>query len=484
MSLPAAGDILTIKNFRFCCLCNGLYRRGKCLRDHVLKSCKQRSPENISNQESLKKSKAEVVFALPEQVSNETKECVAVLRDGDEKDCIKRDSLILYIAHLYLRRKGPEDTHESVRQRLRLLARFVVASGHCYLKDALLPAEFGKLCDTVRANFVPNTQLRLGHFLRGAAETLCSVAIQSKMPILKESMLDEMRLFQSEWKHRISHRALMLVDEQTFNQVAILPVSRDILKIRNYLEAQIKQCLDEYDKGVKGIHAKAKKLLGCKVTVFNKRRGSEFIKSTRVEIIEAKARRDVRTISDVDENLSPIEKELSAKMKLLRVRGKMGKGVPVLLEPDDYKLLEHLLSDPECSENKYLFQSSCDGPYRGDTMLDKLTKKLPDLESPSSIRATALRKYLATVIQVMALPKYQNNWVAQHLGHTPEVHLKYYRGALDSVELAKISKLMYLVDHCQMKNAVGKDLNTIDEFIQKEDVFKSVEEADYDVSIY
>ena len=83
----------------------------------------------------------------------------------------------------------------------------------------------------------------------------------------------------------------------------------------------------------------------------------------------------------------------------------------------------------------------------------------------------------------MSLPKYQNKWVAQHLGHSPEVHLKHYRQSLDSVELAKISKLMYLVDHCKMKDAVGKDLDSIDELLAKEDIFKSVTQEDYDVHI-
>ena len=95
-----------------------------------------------------------------------------------------------------------------------------------------------------------------------------------------------------------------------------------------------------------------------------------------------------------------------------------------------------------------------------------------------------MRKYLATVIQVMALPRYQHQWVAQHLGHTEAVHEKFYRQSLDSVEVAKISKLMFLVDHCKMNQVQGMDLDNIDTFLEKEDVFKSVDKTDYAVSMF
>lgn len=91
-----------------------------------------------------------------------------------------------------------------------------------------------------------------------------------------------------------------------------------------------------------------------------------------------------------------------------------------------------------------------------------------------------MRKYLATVIQVMALPKYQLNWVAEHLGHSREVHDKYYKQSLDSVEIAKISKLMFLVDHCKMNAVQGMNLDNVDTFLENDDIFKSVNPSDYE----
>ena len=90
-----------------------------------------------------------------------------------------------------------------------------------------------------------------------------------------------------------------------------------------------------------------------------------------------------------------------------------------------------------------------------------------------------MRKYLATVIQTMALPKYQLNWVASHLGHNLDVHKQYYRQPLDSVEVAKISKLMFLADHCKMNNVKGLNLDSVDEFLDGDKLFQSIVPGDY-----
>lgn len=88
---------------------------------------------------------------------------------------------------------------------------------------------------------------------------------------------------------------------------------------------------------------------------------------------------------------------------------------------------------------------------------------------------------MATAVQMMALPKYQLEWVAAHLGHTMDIHKNVYRQQIDSVELSKITKLMFLVDHGKMGDVAGLNLDEVDEFLKKDDVFKVVEKDDYRV---
>ena len=177
--------------------------------------------------------------------------------------------------------------------------------------------------------------------------------------------------------------------------------------------------------------------------------------------------------------LTELEKHLSSQMMLLRLPGKQGKGIPVLLDVACQNLLKLLLEDKDLQDNKFLFQSGHRRPYQSHNILNQVTKEVPQLEKPEVLRATAMRKYCATALQMMELPKHQKAWVAEHLGHSLEIHGKFYRMPLDSVETAKITKLMYLIDHCKMNEVRGLNLDEVDTVISRDNIIQSCEEKDY-----
>jgi hypothetical protein len=85
---------------------------------------------------------------------------------------------------------------------------------------------------------------------------------------------------------------------------------------------------------------------------------------------------------------------------------------------------------------------------------------------------TALRKYVATVIQVLDLPEYQKEWIARFLGHSLKVHYDFYRLDPLVVNVAKMSKVMLLVDQGKVREAEGLNINQLDSFdLTREDVF-------------
>ena len=92
--------------------------------------------------------------------------------------------------------------------------------------------------------------------------------------------------------------------------------------------------------------------------------------------------------TDFDEHLqslSPLEKFLASKIKMVRIKGKQGKGITVLFEHEDFQLLNLLLEDPELAKDMFMFQSTGEGPYRSHKLLDELCGSL-DLEKPDKIR--------------------------------------------------------------------------------------------------
>ena len=75
--------------------------------------------------------------------------------------------------------------------------------------------------------------------------------------------------------------------------------------------------------------------------------------------------------------------------------------------------------------------------YLGEGILwayDSLKKacQLANLSEPTRITSTSLRKYMATVTQVLDLKDNQMQWVLNHMGHTMDVHKIHYRYKLGS----------------------------------------------------
>ena len=81
--------------------------------------------------------------------------------------------------------------------------------------------------------------------------------------------------------------------------------------------------------------------------------------------------------------------------------------------------------------------------------------------APDLITSTRLRKYLATVTQVLQLDDNQLEWVANHLGHNLQVHRQFYRLPSEVLQLAKVSQLLLASEQGQMHKYQGMSLDDL-----------------------
>jgi hypothetical protein len=349
------------------------------------------------------------------------------LKRDDISDIIKSDHLILYTAQLYLMRKADGETNQSIRQRLRLLARLVKYSECDRLADLLLPSQMIKVCGIINSKFEPTVRMRLGQMLRTSMDLMRNLSIKEKRQDIRDTMNDAIHIHDSEYKHRVGYAALLESERKRFStRYNIIPLSQDVAKMSQFLDGEITKCVNAYATKT-GNPNRSKKvliilitilipvydihfpqILACKVILFNKRRGAEFIKCMKMDIVEAVKleRENICDVQEIKNQLTPIEIHLSSQMRLIRIRGKQGRGVPVLLRRvGDMELLELLLDDPRCRDDVYMFQTRFRYPYRSDGVIRTLTQEVK-LEKPDLIRATALRKYCATALQVKPVQLY------------------------------------------------------------------------------
>lgn len=114
-------------------------------------------------------------------------------------------------------------------------------------------------------------------------------------------------------------------------------------------------------------------------------------------------------------------------------------------------------------------QSSC--PVRGSDCLRKFSKAC-GAKCPETLTSTKLRKHLATMTQILGLSETNLDVLAKFIGHDIRIHRQFYRLPENTVELAKVTKIMHLINTGNMSKYKGKDFDDI-EFSQTANNFFS-----------
>ena len=178
------------------------------------------------------------------------------------------------------------------------------------------------------------------------------------------------------------------------------------------------------------------------ITLFNIRRPGEASRLT----LDTFSKRSKETNNDeITEHFSKVERELCKELAHVKVRGKRGRGVPMLLTKDMDDTLNLLV---ECrdvvgisSANPYIFTSGTSAnapPLRGSDCVRLLAKR-----AGAENITTAYRKRAATMLQlIVQLSETEMHVVAKFMGHDIRIHRSFYRLPEKTLNAAKVSKVL------------------------------------------
>ena len=155
---------------------------------------------------------------------------------------------------------------------------------------------------------------------------------------------------------------------------------------------------------------------------------------------------------------------------MVEIRGKRGRKVPVILTTEMTSSINLLIKTRKVvgipDENPYVFprpsRQSLEHMRACDCLRKFATRCEPPLSNPANVTSTKLRKYIATISQVLSLKETEVDWLARHLGHDIRVHRDFYRLHESTIEIAKVSKLLLTVDQGETNKLSGKTLTEID----------------------
>ena len=155
------------------------------------------------------------------------------------------------------------------------------------------------------------------------------------------------------------------------------------------------------------------------------------------------------------------------RLDVVNIRGKRGRKVPIILTAEMVKAILSLIHYRGAAgvnrENKYIFAAPTRDSLkflRGHDCLSAVVQRC-GVKSPSAIKSTRLRKYVATVSQIVDLDEREMNWLARHMGHDLSVHKDFYRLHESTIELSKVSRLLLAVDQGSAGKWAGKKLDEI-----------------------
>lgn len=274
-----------------------------------------------------------------------------------------------------------------------------------------------------------------------------------------------LELIKKEWGEMITKLARSVLVRRNLSVKRELPSPNDIKKLTCYVIEKLKTVELKEEN-----YSRVVQLSQTRLLLYNKRRSGE-VDAISLNSYASKT----KEIDDLDESLfgelSKVELHLLKSQDMMKVRGKGNHLVPVLIPADLKEPLDFLASStvrkqsgiPEA--NRYLFpvvsQKSGLNPARSYESLKKICTEC-SLAAPNRITSVSMRKYTATLTQMLNLDGNQLEWVCRHLGHSANVHQTHYRQMSDFIERVHVTKLMLVQDMNLTKKYAGKKLEDID----------------------
>lgn len=361
-----------------CKFCFGLFKKNY-LRRHI-KICTLKKEELGNVRQNIQANAQSLLLAFTDDDTKLVQDVFLRMAPDEISMVVKADPLIRAFGSRYLKCHKEKHLVTVVSNKMRELGRLLMAMKNSKKKcqtllDCLVPELFDDIIKSTKiiAGYndktdkfeAPSLVLKIGTSLKQCCD-IAEYMILKKSPLLKfnedveKSILKVKtteKLITKQWSFELSTNASKEIYQRKWNKPAFLPLTSDIKIFRDYLLLVQQKSLDALKANptnVVSFKALQDSVL-AQLILLNRKRAGEvqriFLETYLNSSPEAPQEEMMLSLSEV-------ERELSNKFKRLVIRGKRGRGVPILFTPKLQKSLSILLSLREkfCSkQNEYLF---------------------------------------------------------------------------------------------------------------------------------
>ena len=295
---PGQGVDKDPSNYLPCQFCHGFFQK-KDLYRHTPKC--PFVPEN-SDQVNLRSKKLQHTGRLLLAANNFPTGCspqlsehvLSIMAVDHVSDVVRSDETILMVGSTILENRGGEKAVE-VSHQMRLLGRLLIkvrercGASAVSLQTILSPEYFDHLIaaarslggysddslSTVDRFKAPSTSAKCGYALKKAAYVVKGQALRKKDMAVKSNIDLFLELYEAEWSRKVTSHALQNLSFKKHNKPQMLPVTNDLLVLRNFLTEKITALTTEVQKNAMKENWRRLAVLAlARLIIFNKRRGN------------------------------------------------------------------------------------------------------------------------------------------------------------------------------------------------------------------
>ena len=323
---------LSYKDFKPCGHCLAFFHQQELWR-HTRK-CPYKNGNDESSTSILRQS--EILLYPNEAVegsSLELQEFVfRIMKMDNITKVVKSDQLISTYGSFLMCGKG-EKKATYISQDMRIMARLLIKLREKYPENAnyplmqfLDPKYFDAIvsCTKDLAGYTlkncdgegmpgfkkPSLPLKLGYALDNILVLMKGIGLRRKDQNLIVNADSLVSLYKSEWSVRISSASLRTLADNKFNKQELLPVTDDLLKVKQFCEDSIQHLVDKLKiKPTLPDWRELADIIVCRITIFNKRRGNEA-SSVLLKRFTSRKENNGTVHTDILESLTPLEQKL------------------------------------------------------------------------------------------------------------------------------------------------------------------------------
>lgn len=470
MNMP----LKTLDNFRTCPKCKGFFGKASIYK-HIPKCL----GVNLNGTHPINFLNTIVIGDIHEKANPQLRKVAAKLRQNDsETTVIKYDPLIIAYGNLQASKFQTSQHHGSqIRAELRLLARLVLQLREfdktiTELSCLYDPTKFevfikavnvlGKFDEVHLVMKSPATARDIGRLVKIIKKIWVLECSENNNQERLEKAKAFMRSFKIKFPILIGATVSESQTQMNIAKGAVkLPTLTDIQKLTKYLVERRREAYNKlHNIGYDFVTwKKLAETTLISILLLNRRRPGEL---ERLKLVHYNSLEKIneKTNFDLYKKLNNNSKIIARKYSRILIRGKKNKKiVPVLLDremDDSIKLILYYRKNAGIpSHNPYVFALPSVGQYLkwidACHLLRKFAKDAK-VDMPDTIRATELRKHIATTGISLNLSNNEVQNLSNYMGHDIKIHLGTYRQRLPMTDILQMSQLLEKAQGVAMEN--------------------------------